>query len=54
MLVSIGLLGALEACLEQLVAYEEKGWLGDAWRTRIGLRGSIAWARAAIAKAEGQ
>ena len=47
------LLYALQECLEQLVAYEEKRWLGDAWRTRVGLWDDIARARAAIAKAEG-
>lgn len=45
------LLAALEACLEQLVAYEEKHWLGDAWRSRVGLHGDIARARAAIVNA---
>jgi hypothetical protein len=47
------LLAALKSCLEQLTAYEEKGWLGDHWRTRIGVREDIAAAQAAIAKAEG-
>ena len=44
---------ALRDCLDQLVAYEERGWLGDVWRTRIGVREDIASARAALAKAEG-
>ncbi len=39
---------ALQCCLEQLVAYEEKGWLGKAWRTRVGLRGAIVRARDAL------
>jgi hypothetical protein len=40
---------ALVRCLDQLVAYEERGWLGDAWRTRVGLREDIASARVALA-----
>jgi len=39
---------ALECCLEQLVAYEENGWLGEGWRTRVGLRSDIDRARAAL------
>jgi hypothetical protein len=48
------LLAALKECLEQLTAYQERGWLGDAWRTRVGLLDDISCARAAIAKAEGR
>lgn len=43
-----GMRKALECCLEQLVAYEENGWLGEGWRTRVGLRSDIDRARAAL------
>ena len=45
------LLEALVECLEQLVQYEEGGWLGEGWRTRVGMTQDIARARDAIAKA---
>jgi len=48
------LLAALKACVEQLSAYEERHWLGEAWRTRIGLRKDLDAARRAIANAEGR
>lgn len=46
------LVPALRACFDQLVAYEENGWLGHAWRTRIGLPEDIARARAVLALVE--
>ena len=36
---------ALRDLLEQVAAYEENGWLGEYWRTRIGLPADIAEAR---------
>lgn len=52
MLAAPALLESCKDLLEQLEAYEEKGWLGEAWRTRSGLRHDMEQARRAIALAE--